>query len=492
MGQCSFSNPLAVDMHDNRSLTATNDLMTLSSFRDSGESKGKTERTTIGNPLDQFFAQYVFSNVVLGKGRTGTVRQAVYRPIKQLRAIKVVSKRHADSKFNKSSKQEAELLASVDHPNIVRMFESIEDNQDFYMVTELAHGKNLFNLIEESGPVSEKTAMLIMRQILFAINYLHSHDIMHRNIQPEKIVFDGRTVKFVNLNSAMRINPAQKMSAYCDPSHFTAPEVVLRFYSMECDVWSAGALMFYLITGRFLFKASTKAEIMSSILSLKFEFDSDELKNASKNSISLLVAMLNSNPSKRITIAKALSHQWFSEAGLCNSDDPWSCLLRPIKFTDPLQKIAYRMIVILSEHVPSKLNMIELFHHLDKNHQGKLIHRQLERSLISSLNSTDSFDCDQQSNQPKENPTNSITFTDFLSHYSNPKCFVDQHTIDLMFNYFDPDKEGKLKSHQVVHFAAPFFRNSPEWDELAHDLSVRWFATIDHDEFTSILNSLKK
>ena len=115
-----------------------------------------------------------------------------------LRAVKIIEKANPDEHENK----EIQILQSVDHPGIMRMFEYFEDDHRFYIISDLYQGGELFDyindLIKEShnrqdnlnrSVVPEEDAKKIIRHILRILCYLHSKNIIHRDIKPENLIF---------------------------------------------------------------------------------------------------------------------------------------------------------------------------------------------------------------------------------------------------------------------------------------------------------------
>ena len=90
-------------------------------------------------------------------------------------------------------------MKRMDHPNIVRLFETFEDHKNIYLILELCTGGELFDAIVSSGFLNEKEASKLIRQILSAIFYMHTNGIMHRDLKPENFLFatkeKGSTLK---------------------------------------------------------------------------------------------------------------------------------------------------------------------------------------------------------------------------------------------------------------------------------------------------------
>ena len=124
----------------------------------------------------------------LGQGAFGTVRKAVHKLTGQERAIKILKKRRQDER---KLFLEVNILSKLTHPNIMEIYEFYEDKANFYIVSELCKGGELFDKITEKGFFKEAEACPIMLQLVSAICYSHSNNIVHRDLKPENIMLEG-------------------------------------------------------------------------------------------------------------------------------------------------------------------------------------------------------------------------------------------------------------------------------------------------------------
>ena len=129
---------------------------------------------------------------VIGKGGYGEVRKVKHKQLDIIRALKTITKkRYSTPQEIKMIKNEINLMKVVDHPNIVRIFEFFEDEENIYIITELCTGGQLFDAIVKKKSFSENEAASLMIQLLSAINHCHQRKIVHRDIKPENILIDG-------------------------------------------------------------------------------------------------------------------------------------------------------------------------------------------------------------------------------------------------------------------------------------------------------------
>lgn len=125
----------------------------------------------------------------LGSGSFGTVRRAVHKKSNQVRAIKILKKSEQDQE---KLFLEVDILSKLSHPNIMQIFEFYDDAINFYIVSELCLGGELFDKISEKGIFSEAEAAKLVKQILSALAYSHTNNIVHRDLKPENILLDTK------------------------------------------------------------------------------------------------------------------------------------------------------------------------------------------------------------------------------------------------------------------------------------------------------------
>ena len=128
---------------------------------------------------------------MLGSGAFGEVHICTRKETGEERAVKVLRKSRMDSIEKKMLFNEIRNLRSIDHPNILKMYEFFEDEKRYYIVTELCKGGELFDEIVDRGKFTEGDACILVRQILSCINYCHKNHIVHRDLKPENILLES-------------------------------------------------------------------------------------------------------------------------------------------------------------------------------------------------------------------------------------------------------------------------------------------------------------
>merc|ERR1719265_1112560 len=140
-------------------------------------------------------------------------------------------------------KGEVENYLSMDHPHIVRLYDVYESKSELHLVMECAGGGELFEHVTKKKRFSEYEASDALRQMLLALNYIHSHGIVHRDVKLENFIFDSKSsghLKLIDFGFSKMWDQTsgEKMKQSLGTLAYAAPEVLNRSYTSQCDLWS--------------------------------------------------------------------------------------------------------------------------------------------------------------------------------------------------------------------------------------------------------------
>lgn len=207
---------------------------------------------------------------LLGEGQfgevyVGTVKGGEEGNRGDLRAIKKIHKCLMDKGDHEEVFNEFTLLKQMDHPNILKMYEILEDKEDYWIVTELCSGGELLDELEANGPLTEAGTALVLRQVLSSIHYCHTQKkVAHRDLKLENILleegskdiktkdgdnqsYNPMIVKVIDFGLAVQFEDDQVLTSPVGSMHYIAPEVLEQEYGPKCDVWSCGVIAFILL-----------------------------------------------------------------------------------------------------------------------------------------------------------------------------------------------------------------------------------------------------
>ncbi|XP_051282164.1 caM kinase-like vesicle-associated, like isoform X1 [Dicentrarchus labrax] len=229
-------------------------------------------------------------------------------------------------KVRKAAKNEIMILKLVNHPNILQLIDTFETRKEYFIIQELATGGDVFDWILDQGNYTERDASNVIRQVLEAVAYLHSLNIVHRNLKLENLMYytENNHNKVVLRDFYLSRFENGPITEPCGTPEYLAPEVVARHrYGRPVDCWAVGVIMFILLSGNPPFYDETEEEntdlhnriIFCRIVAGDFEFDSPYWDDISPAAKELVCRLMEVDQMLRITAQDALWHEWIAGNG---------------------------------------------------------------------------------------------------------------------------------------------------------------------------------
>ncbi|CDJ64667.1 LOW QUALITY PROTEIN: CAM kinase (incomplete catalytic triad), putative [Eimeria necatrix] len=285
----------------------------LSCFSPVDSNMAKSKRFVIGKPI--------------GVGSFGKVNDCVDTSSGRHYAVKILHQRRGTRKEAVSRLRfmsEVAILSAADHRNIVKLHDYYEDNQNFYCVLEKCEGNGLGKHIYERKFLDEASAASLCRQMLDALAYLHSRNIMHRDIKAENFMFEtkDKSARLILLDFGISaiVNPSAPLRKICGSPHYLSPEMLRRSYSFPADMWSLGVLVFVMLYGRYPFQGPSSLHVCKSILHNEVNYFAGPSMPSSLG-IEFVSALLEVDQEKRLTAQEALQHRWITQRDEEGSED---------------------------------------------------------------------------------------------------------------------------------------------------------------------------
>jgi len=284
----------------------------------------------------------------LGEGTYGIVWKAVNKVTGDEVALKQIRLASNDEGVPCTAIREISLLKELQHPNIVKLIEIVQDDDSLTLVFELCNFDLKQYQDRQKGKIAPHHIQSFLYQLIKVVAYCHKRKVLHRDIKPQNLLLkmDG-TLKLADFGLARELSvPFNKFSHEVVTLWYRAPEVLMgtKKYTSAIDVWSIGCIFAEMVTGAPLFAARTPQEQLFTIFmslgtptpeqypsftslpaySEKIpNYPPHDLKelvpNLSEQGYDLLSRCLQFDPSKRITAEKALKHSYVAD---CYNSDP--------------------------------------------------------------------------------------------------------------------------------------------------------------------------
>lgn len=365
----------------------------------------------------------------------------------------------------KDLQNEVQIYLSIDHPQIARLERVYDRGDDLHLVMECLEGGELFDWVVKCGPYPEREAADVARQVLLAAGYLHSHNVVHRDLKLENLVYehrDSKHVKLIDFGYATRWDGRTKLTHRCGSLQYVAPEVLGRAYTEKVDLWSIGVLLYVLLTGQPLHHGSDWA-IPTKIQSGKLDFVPRFFK-LSKDARSLIQSLLTHNPEERPSASDALEHPWLRrhvratpsvDCGVMNS-------LRCFADVPPLRRAC---LLLMASLMPSRdqASLLKQFYMMDFDHKGVLTLNGLKRALGPS--------CDAEAeaifSSIDANNDGEVTWSEFLAVTMAEQSHLSKDVSKAAFCLFDYQPGNDITASTICNVLGGASCGSPTSSEDA-------------------------
>ena len=277
----------------------------------------------------------------IGQGAFGKVNIGLNVLTGRIVAIKSFNKQKISLNNNENKKKilyETSLMQKLNHKNVVKILELFETEKYMLIIMEYINCGNLFSFVKKRRKLNEKTAKFLFRQIIQGIKYIHSKNIVHRDIKLENILIDlNNNIKICDfgISKIFPDNSSNKMLLFdkCGTPMYMAPEILLSskengYYAKPVDIWAAGIALYIILSGQLPFSikdekmnnnfvinnSTEKKNINNKILHFNIIHQQPKpIEKISSEAKNLLHGLLNKNPLKRLTIDEILNHPWLNE-----------------------------------------------------------------------------------------------------------------------------------------------------------------------------------
>ena len=441
----------------------------------------------------------------LGDGAYGTVYLAINLMTKAKVAMKKINKVKENEIDDMEIKNEINILKKLDHPNIVKILEFYSTPKAYYIITNFCQCGELYNQIKYQ--YNENQLAVLFYQVFSGLYYLHSNNIVHRDLKLENILITeiekekktGKNlfwIKIIDFGTAKIFEKNKSEKAVVGSSYYIAPEVLQKKYNEKCDTWSAGVILYMLICGRAPFDGADDDEIIANIRKGVFNHKHKKLLASSLDVQDLVKKLLEVNVAKRLSAAEALKHPWFAKFGgkslymNIEKEKVKMYLDRLIAYqiNSKFQQMVLAFIVHNVPDTEETKDILKIFRLFNTNDDGKLTKNELLNGLVQY----------EDPNLIKEKIDDIffildganhgfIEYEEFLRACMDQKTLLcDEHLV-YAFNFFDKDNTGRISVDKIKANFIDSTVSEEVFKSIFNEIDTNQDGEIDFGEFKDMM-----
>lgn len=437
---------------------------------------------------------------VVNRGRD--IRSAKQGPgTAQVVAIKTIPKKKVPDP--KKIKEEFNVLRQLDHAHICKAYECYEDRRNIYLVMDICTGGTLLETLCRQSRFSETDAANVMRQILSALAYLHEANFVFRDLKTENIMFSKQVaqgtvgnIKLIDFGLCCPFERGTKIAKAAGTPYSVAPELVTApvQYDQRCDAWSAGVVMYIILSGQYPFRGKTKEELLNRIRRDPVSFKDKCWRKVSKKAKTLLAELLRKKSENRCEVIEALEHPWLRGGTSLPDANIMEDVVDTMMHFQSLNMLQKAAITALAWRAcdDDTSHLRQIFEALDRDGNGHITVVEL-KSAFESVGVP--IPADVRFEELGTDGNDTIEYTEFLAVALDKRKILKEEVVWEAFKVFDQDGSGTVTKKELCKILTG--RTSDKIRQVHGEGPIQaWLdsydtsddGVIDFDEFMQMIN----
>eukprot|EP00939_MAST-03C_sp_MAST-3C-sp1_P005119 g5119.t1 len=432
----------------------------------------------------EFEDLFAVAKGAIGDGMCGDVRTVKCKKSGVVFALKTLSKEKIDGVVLDMLRLEVEILAALDHPNVVHVVDAFETPSKILLILQFGRGGDLFEYIrkQKNKRLPYASARIAIWQIALGLAHCHAQGIVHRDIKLENFIFvdtpeEGKPLprlQLIDFGLAKQWQApgtsdsiqVKKMNTIVGTLDTSAPEVRDRniMYTSKCDMWSLGAVAFKILSGRYPFQDESRERTLEKIKTGKYTFDDARgWKDIPKVGQDFVRKLLKVDPARRMTARNTLQHPFLvgmkkRKVSVASMSTVLSAMRRFSELI-PLQRAALLVHAHFlhcghAEESDGGVSLKDVFLTMDKDHSGDVTRDEFSE-MAKRVCKLDDAEFRTIFSAIDQDGSGRIHYTEFLAAglFARPadvlKYDVD---VDGVFRRLDTDKSGTISMQNLKDF----------------------------------------
>ncbi|KAK1310566.1 Calcium-dependent protein kinase 2 [Acorus calamus] len=432
----------------------------------------------------------------LGQGQFGTTYLCIEKGTDREFACKSIAKRKLVTEEDvEDVRREIQIMHHLSgHSNVISIKGAYEDAVAVHLVMDLCAGGELFDRIVAKGHYTERKAAELARVIVGVVEACHSLGVMHRDLKPENFLFvdhsEESLLKTIDFGLSIFFKPGEIFNDVVGSPYYVAPEVLKKHYGPESDVWSAGVIIYILLSGVPPFWDETEQGIFEQVLKGDLDFESDPWPSISNSAKDLVRRMLVRDPKKRLTAHQVLCHPWVQVDGVAPDKPLDSAVLSRLKQFSAMNKLKKMALRVIAESLSEEeiAGLKEMFKMIDTDNSGQITFEELKAGLErvgANLKESEIYALMQAADVDN---SGTIDYGEFIAATLHLNKIEKEDHLFAAFSYFDKDNSGYITQDELQKACEEFGIEDVRLEDMIREVDQDNDGRIDYNEFVAMMH----